>query len=74
MSEAGFAEAVALTQDADVVIFIGGLSQVMEGEDLQDEGVPPGTTSQGDRHYIELPPVQEKLLQALHATGKPVPR
>ena len=72
VSEAGFAGAVALAQDADVVIFVGGLSQVLEGEDLQDEGVPPGTTSQGDRQYIELPPVQENLLKALHATGKPV--
>jgi beta-glucosidase len=72
VSESGFDEAVALAENADVVIFVGGLSQVLEGEDLQDEGVPPGTTSQGDRQYIELPPVQEKLLKALHATGKPV--
>lgn len=71
-SEAGFAEAITLAERADVVIFVGGLSQVLEGEELQDEGVPPGTTSQGDRQYIELPPVQEKLLKALYATGKPV--
>jgi beta-glucosidase len=67
-----YARALHAAQNADVVIFVGGLSQVLEGEDQQDEGVPAGTRSQGDRTYIELPPVQENLLKALHATGKPI--
>lgn len=67
-----FARAIAAATRSDVVIFVGGLSQVLEGEDLQDEGLPEGMTSQGDRVAIELPPVQERLLHALHATGKPV--
>ncbi len=70
--ERGFAEAVRLAELSDVVIFVGGLSQVLEGEELQDEGVPPGTTSQGDRTTIELPAIQEALLKRLHATGKPI--
>ncbi len=68
----GFVEALGLARTSDIVIFVGGLSQVLEGEELQDEGVPPGTTSQGDRTRIELPSVQERLLKLLHATGKPV--
>ena len=70
--ETGFAAALRAAQASDVVVFVGGLSQVLEGEDLQDEGVPPGTTSQGDRVSIELPAIQERLLQQLHETGKPV--
>ncbi len=70
--ERGFAEAVRLAEASDVVIFVGGLSQVIEGEELQVEGVPEGTTSQGDRTTIELPAVQEKLLKRLHETGKPI--
>lgn len=70
--ESGFSQAIVAAQRADAVIFVGGLSQVLEGENFQDEGVPAGTRSQGDRTYLDLPPVQERLLKALHATGKPV--
>ncbi len=70
--ESGFAEAERLARLADVVVFVGGLSQVLEGEDLQDEGVPPGTTSQGDRAALDLPAVQQRLLRRLHATGTPI--
>lgn len=68
----GYAEAVAIAQQADVVVFVGGLSQVLEGEEGQHESVPEGEMSQGDRRSIELLPVQENLLRQLHATGKPV--
>ena len=64
--------ALALARSADVVVFVGGLSQILEGEDGQDEGVPPGTTSQGDRTSLELPAAQQRLLRALHDTGTPV--
>lgn len=70
--EAGFGRALERAAESDVVIVVGGLSQVLEGEELQDEGVPSGTTSQGDRVRIELPAIQERLLHRLHATGKPV--
>jgi beta-glucosidase len=69
---AGFAAAIALAKRADVVIFVGGISQQVEGEEGQREGVAGGRRSRGDRDDLNLPSVQEKLLQALHATGKPV--
>jgi len=69
---AGFATAVALAKRAEVIIFVGGISQLVEGEEGQREGVAGGRRSRGDRDDLNLPGVQEKLLQALHATGKPV--
>jgi beta-glucosidase len=68
----GFAEAVAVAQDADVIVAVVGLSQLIEGEEGQREGVEGGEHSTGDRVDIDLPGVQEALLQALHATGKPL--
>ncbi len=44
---------------ADAIIVIGGISAQMEGEG-------------GDKADIELPKVQQMLLQAMHATGRPV--
>jgi beta-glucosidase len=67
----GYAEAIAAAARADVVIFVGGLSQAIEGEEGQQEGVTGGT-SQGDRTDIDLPTVQENLLKEIYATGKPV--
>jgi beta-glucosidase len=45
--------------DADAIIIIGGISAQMEGEG-------------GDKATIELPSVQQRLLRAMHKTGKPV--
>lgn len=67
----GYPEALAAAARADVVIFVGGLSQAIEGEEGQEEGVTDGK-SQGDRTDIILPRVQENLLKELHALGKPV--
>jgi len=61
----GFAGAVEAAENADVVIAVMGLSQLIEGE----EGEHPEA---GDRKDIVLPDVQQKLLEALHATGKPL--
>ncbi|MDF1512235.1 MAG: glycoside hydrolase family 3 C-terminal domain-containing protein [Anaerolineae bacterium] len=71
-STAGFAEAVRIAEKSDVVIAVVGLSQLVEGEEGQQEGVPEGLHSTGDREDLALPGVQEALLQALHATGKPL--
>ena len=68
----GFAEAVVVAKDADVVIAVMGLSQAIEGEEGQQEGVEGGERSTGDRVDIGLPGVQEALLEALHETGKPL--
>ena len=45
--------------DADVIIVIGGISARLEGEG-------------GDKADIELPEVQQRLVRAMKATGKPV--
>ena len=46
-------------KNADAIIVIGGISARMEGEG-------------GDKADIELPKVQQRLVKAMHATGKPV--
>lgn len=60
----GFAAAIEAARQSDVVIACMGISQAVEGE----EG--PGRPA--DRSDIVLPGVQEALLEALHATGKPL--
>jgi len=62
-------KAVAAAGKADAVILVLGLSQRLEGEEMpiKIEGF-----SGGDRTDIQLPAVQEKLLDAMVATGKPV--
>ncbi len=68
----GIDEAVAIAEKADVVIAVMGISQLVEGEEGQVEGVAEGLHSTGDRVDIVLPGVQEALLKAVHATGKPL--
>lgn len=68
----GFAEAVEIASRADVAIVFVGLSQAVEGEENQEEGVEEGEKSSGDRVKIDLPGVQEDLLKAIHATGTPL--
>jgi beta-glucosidase len=62
-------QAVAETRQADVIVACLGLSPSLEGEEMpiKLEGF-----SGGDRTAIDLPAVQEELLKALTATGKPV--
>jgi len=67
--EAGFADALAAAKSADAVIFVGGISASLEGEEMASD--LPGFKG-GDRTAIELPAVQQALLQQLQATGKPV--
>ena len=68
----GFDEAVAIAEQADVVIAVMGISQLVEGEEGQEEGVEDGMRSTGDREDIKLPGVQDALLKAVYATGKPL--
>jgi beta-glucosidase len=63
------AEAVAAAQSADVVIYAGGISPKLEGEEMF---VDYDGFHGGDRTRIELPAVQMALLKALFATGKPI--
>ena len=55
--------------DAGTVIFVGGISPRLEGEEMRvDE---PGFKG-GDRTSIELPQVQRDMLAMLHEAGKKV--
>ena len=56
-------------KDADVIIFAGGISPRLEGEEMRVDD--PGFFG-GDRTTILLPKVQTEMLKALKATGKPV--
>ncbi|MBN8665736.1 MAG: beta-glucosidase BglX [Chitinophagales bacterium] len=56
---AGFAAAIAAAKDADLVIMSMGEARDMSGEAKS-------------RSSIQLPGVQEALIKAIHATGKPV--
>lgn len=58
-STAGFAAAIIAAQQSDVIIVSIGEARDMSGESKS-------------RSRIQLPGVQEALLKALHATGKPI--
>ncbi|MDR1004224.1 MAG: glycoside hydrolase family 3 C-terminal domain-containing protein [Prevotellaceae bacterium] len=60
---------VAAVKDADVVIFVSGISPSLEGEEM---GVNLPGFRRGDRTDIELPAVQRELIAALHRAGKQV--
>ena len=55
--------------DTRTVIFVGGISPKLEGEELKIE--QPGFKG-GDRTSIELPQAQRDLLAVLHKAGKKV--
>jgi beta-glucosidase len=65
------AQAIAYAKAADVVIYVGGITAQLEGEESKKANDYIGFYG-GDRTRIELPAVQTELLKALHATGKPV--
>jgi len=56
---AEFTELAEQVKDADAIIVVGGISARFEGEG-------------GDRSTIELPAVQQRLVTAMHETGRPV--
>jgi beta-glucosidase len=61
--------AIAEAKQADVVIYVGGLSPILENEETS---VPYDGFDNGDRTRIELTDVQTAALKAIQATGKPV--
>lgn len=68
-ARSGFAGAVAAAKQADVIIYVGGISAQLEGEEMK---VDYEGFKGGDRTRIELPAVQQELLEKLKATGKPL--
>ncbi len=63
------AQAVEAAKHSDVTIAFVGLSPSLEGEEMP---VKLEGFSGGDRTSIDLPAVQEELLKAVAATGKPL--
>jgi len=59
----------ARVKDADVILFVGGISPKLEGEDMKVE--VEGFRG-GDRTSIALPAIQTNMMKELKATGKPV--
>ncbi len=64
-----FEEALDAARNAEVVVFVGGLTGDVEGEEMTVNY--PGFAG-GDRTDLRLPATQRALLEALHATGTPV--
>jgi beta-glucosidase len=62
-------EAVRVAKQADAVVAFVGLSPELEGEEMP---VHVAGFDGGDRTSIELPAVQQRLLESLAATGKPL--
>ena len=53
------AEALSQATNADLIVYVGGITPAQEGEGF-------------DRTSIELPEVQQELIRTLHATSKPM--
>jgi beta-glucosidase len=64
-----FTDLVNKLKDTETVVFVGGLSSMLEGEEMPVSY--PGFKG-GDRTDIELPEVQRNLLKVLKAAGKKV--
>ncbi len=64
IDEIAFPEAIQTATNADIVIACMGISPKLEGEE--------GFRGWGDRTEIGLPLVQQKLLESLNKTGKPI--
>lgn len=67
--EIDIAKSIERVKEADVVLFVGGISPSLEGEEM---GVNLPGFRGGDRTDIELPEVQRAFINALHEAGKRV--
>jgi len=64
-----FTDLLKKLQDIDMVVFVGGLSTLLEGEEMPVSY--PGFKG-GDRTEIELPMIQRNCLKALKEAGKKI--
>lgn len=62
-------ELASRVKDADVIVFVGGISPALEGE---QNGVSCAGFQDGDRTTIALPEIQTAFMKELQNTGKPV--
>ena len=60
---------VEKVKDADIILFAGGISPTLEGEEMP---VDAEGFKGGDRTSIELPAIQRQLVAELKKTGKPI--
>jgi len=67
-SETGAAD-LSMFNDVDAIIFVGGLSPKLEGEEMR---VNFKGFKGGDRTSIELPETQRAYVKELQKTGKPI--
>ena len=63
-----FAEAVSVAERADVVVMCMGLDASIEGE----EGDVSNEYASGDKKHLNLPGVQQQLIEEVYKTGKPI--
>lgn len=63
------ADLLKAASGSDVIIFVGGISPRLEGEEMR---VNFDGFRGGDRTSIELPEAQRRLLKALHEQGKKI--
>jgi len=68
-AQAQLDEAVARAKESDMVVAFVGLSPQLEGEEMR---IKIDGFNGGDRTSLDLPAPQQKLLEALAATGKPL--
>jgi beta-glucosidase len=68
-SDSGAEAALAAARGADLIVFVAGLTHEIEGEEMPV--AVPGFLG-GDRTSLDLPAVQQRLLERLVALGKPV--
>jgi len=68
-SPTDYQKLTARHNDADLFVFVGGISPQLEGEQMRVDD--PGFEG-GDRTSILLPAVQTDLMKALKTSGKPV--
>lgn len=66
---ADFAPALNAAAKADVIVFVGGISPRLEGEELQ---INVDGFKGGDKTNLDLPAVQTDLLKELKKTRKPL--
>jgi beta-glucosidase len=68
MAKDRFAEAISVAERSDVVVMCMGLDASIEGE----EGDVSNEYASGDKKHLNLPGVQQDLVEAIYNTGKPI--
>ncbi len=63
------AKALEIAKQSDVIVFVGGLSPKLEGEEMK---VNLSGFYGGDRVSLDLPAIQTEILKKLKALGKPM--